>query len=95
MEEQLPYCNMTRGLACEWAQHNINVNAIAPVLTWSAISAKVLSDPEFNKRVIDRIPFHCLGRPEDIVGAVVYLASEASSFVTGQTLVIDGGWLAW
>ena len=102
MEERIPYSsskagivNMTRGLACEWAPYKVNVNAIAPVFTRTAISEKVLSDPAFYQRVIDRIPMKRLGQPEDIVGAVVYLASGASSFVTGQTLVVDGGWLAW
>ncbi len=102
MEERIPYSsskagivNMTRGLACEWAPYMVNVNAIAPVFTRTAISEKVLSDPAFHQRVIDRIPMKRLGQPEDIVGAVVYLASDASNFMTGQTLVVDGGWLAW
>ncbi len=102
MEERIPYCsskagivNMTRGLACEWAPYRINVNAVAPVFTYSAISSRVLDEPAFRKRVLDRIPLRRLGAPQDITGAVVYLASEASSFMTGQTMVIDGGWLSW
>lgn len=87
--------NMTRCLAYEWAKYNINVNALAPVYTRTPINADTLDDPEFRELLVSRIPFRRLGRPEDLVGAAVYMASDASDFMTGQTMVIDGGWLTW
>ncbi|MHB1417556.1 MAG: SDR family NAD(P)-dependent oxidoreductase [Chloroflexota bacterium] len=102
LEERVPYSatkagiiNMTRALGQEWAKYNINVNALAPVFTPTAISEKALSDPALRQLIVDRIPFHRLGEPEDLVGAVVYMASDAANFMTGQTLVVDGGWLTW
>ena len=102
LEERVPYCaskggivNMTRALGQEWAKYKINVNALAPVFTPTAISAKALSNPELRQTIVDRIPFRRLGTPEDLVGAVVYMASPASDFMTGQTMVVDGGWLTW
>jgi 2-dehydro-3-deoxy-D-gluconate 5-dehydrogenase len=102
LEERVPYCsskggivNMTRALGQEWAKYGINVNALAPCFTPTAISAKALSNPELRQTIIDRIPFHRLGTPEDLVGAVIYMASPAADFMTGQTMVVDGGWLTW
>ncbi len=87
--------NMTRSLAYEWAKYRINVNGIAPCYTRTPINAETLDDPAFREMLVNRIPFRRLGQPEDLVGAAVYLASDASSFMTGQTLVIDGGWTTW
>ncbi|MCL5109198.1 MAG: SDR family oxidoreductase [Chloroflexi bacterium] len=102
LEERVPYCaskggivNMTRALGQEWAKYRINVNALAPTFTPTAISAKALSNLELRQTIVDRIPFHRLGEPEDLVGAVVYMAAPASDFMTGQTMVVDGGWLTW
>ena len=102
LEERVPYCaskagivNMTRALGQEWAKYKVNVNALAPCFTPTAIAAKALSDPAIKKMIVDRIPFHRLGTPEDLVGAVIYMASPASDFMTGQTMVVDGGWSTW
>lgn len=102
MQERTSYCaskagiiNMTRALAHEWGQFKINVNALAPVFTRTAINAETMDDPVFRKVLEDRIPFHRIGKAEDLVGAVVYMASPAADFMTGQTMVVDGGWLTW
>lgn len=98
----LPYCaskggviQITRALAIEWAKHNINVNAIAPTVFETPLTKPVLeNDKEFYNYTIERIPLGRFGNPSDLAGAVVFLASGASDFVTGHILNIDGGWLA-
>jgi 2-deoxy-D-gluconate 3-dehydrogenase len=87
--------NLTRVLAVEWAQYNINVNAIGPTFILTPLARPMLEDPAFRDEVLNRIPLKRFGSPEDVVGAVVYLASPASDLVTGHTLLIDGGWTAW
>ena len=86
--------NMTRALALEWAPHHINVNAIAPTFVRTPLVEELLKDPAVRDDVLRRIPLGRLAEPEDIVGAVVYLAGPASDLVTGHTLVVDGGWTA-
>jgi NAD(P)-dependent dehydrogenase (short-subunit alcohol dehydrogenase family) len=81
--------NFTRALAAEWGRHNINVNAICPGFFPSKMSAGLLEKIE--KTVIALTPLHRLGGDEDMMGAVVFLASEASRHVTGQYLAVDGG----
>jgi gluconate 5-dehydrogenase len=81
--------NFTRALAAEWGRHNINVNAICPGFFPSKMSAGLLDKIE--KTVIAMTPLHRLGGDEDMMGAVVFLASEASRHVTGQYLAVDGG----
>jgi NAD(P)-dependent dehydrogenase (short-subunit alcohol dehydrogenase family) len=85
---------LTRGLAVEWAPHNVQVNAIAP--SWFATDMGNLLDrePSYRERALRRVPMGRLGRPEELVGAVVFLLSEASSMVTGHVLAVDGGVLA-
>ena len=83
----------TRDLACKWARHGINVNAIAPGWFPSGLSQQVLD--EHGEELIDLIPLRRFGGPDDLKGAIVYLASRASDYVTGQTLVVDGGQSAW
>jgi gluconate 5-dehydrogenase len=83
----------TRDLACKWARHGIRVNALAPGWFPSDMSAGVLADHE--QEIVGRIPLRRLGRPDDLKGAIAYLASRASDFVTGQVLVVDGGQSAW
>jgi 2-deoxy-D-gluconate 3-dehydrogenase len=84
--------NLTKSLALEWAADNIQVNAVSPVMTETAINAAWLAEHPDRKAAIARtIPAGRLGRPDDLVGPVVFLASRASDFVTGQTLFVDGG----
>ena len=87
--------NLTRVLAVEWAQYNINVNAIGPTFIETPLTRPMLEDPAFRADTLGRIPLQRFGKPEDVVGAVVYLASPAADLVTGHTLLIDGGWTAW
>jgi len=85
---------LTRLLACEWAPHNINVNAIAPGYMATRNTQALQDDPVRNKQILERIPAGCWGSPDDLQGAVVFLASEASRYIHGYTLAVDGGWLA-
>jgi gluconate 5-dehydrogenase len=85
--------SFTRDLACKWAQHGITVNAIAPGWFPSDMSNVVLEQHE--AEMIDSIPLRRFGGPDDLKGAVGFLASAASDYVTGQTLVVDGGQSAW
>jgi NAD(P)-dependent dehydrogenase (short-subunit alcohol dehydrogenase family) len=87
--------NFTRTLAGEWAPHGIRVNGIAPTYLVTPLTQKLLSDPLLNARIVARTPMGKVGVPEDLAGAMLYLASSASSLVTGHTLAVDGGWLAW
>lgn len=83
---------MTRALAIEWAAYNINVNAIAPGRFWTALTDKVFSNPELYDSATSVIPMGRPGVPSDLAGAAVLLASDASDYITGQTIVVDGGW---
>jgi len=85
---------LTRLLACEWAPHGINVNGIAPGYMRTANTLPIQDDPVRNKQIIERIPAGDWGEPESLQGAVVFLASDASSYIHGHTLAVDGGWLA-
>jgi len=82
----------TRDLACKWARHGINVNAIAPGWFPSEMSQAVL---DTQPQLVDHIPLRRFGGPDDLKGAIVFLASAASAYVTGHTLVVDGGESAW
>lgn len=86
--------NLTRVLAIEWAQHGINVNSVGPTFVETPLTEVTFADPGFKEDILRRLPVGRLGTPEEIVGAVVYLASPAASLVTGQTLLVDGGWTA-
>ena len=79
---------LTRDLAWKWARHGINVNAIAPGWFPSDMANFVIDN---NPQLTERIPLARVGGPEDLKGAVVFLASRASDYVTGHTLVVDGG----
>ena len=82
---------LTKALAEEWAQYNINVNAIAPGYFATPLVADRLKDPETSKSIIELTPLKRVGGPEDIMGTAVFLASEASNYITGQTICLDGG----
>lgn len=82
---------ITKALASEWAQFNINVNAIAPSLIATKFAEKTLRDPERLKFYISNVPLKRVGQPNDLIGVSVFLASNASDFVTGQVIYIDGG----
>jgi len=86
---------LTRTLACEWAKHNVLVNAVAPTVIETELTKPALADPEYARRMKARIPLGRWGMPEDVVGATIFFASKASNFITGQILYIDGGVTTW
>ena len=85
---------VTRLMANEWAKHNINTNAIAPGWMATNNTAPLRADPVRSKEILERIPASRWGTPDDLKGVVVFLASEASNYVNGYTIAVDGGWLA-
>lgn len=85
---------LTRALANEWGSRGILVNAIAPGYMVTEVTAGLRSDPARNQAVLDRIPCGRWGEPDDLKGAVVFLASDAARYVNGVLLPVDGGWLA-
>jgi NAD(P)-dependent dehydrogenase (short-subunit alcohol dehydrogenase family) len=88
-------CHLTRCLAVEWGRHNITVNAVAPTFISTPGTDEALADPAFRADVIERIAgLHRVGEPMDVAGAVVFLASPAASLITGDTILVDGGWTA-
>jgi len=87
--------HLTKCLALEWGKYNITVNAVAPTFIRTPGTEGALANPEFRSDVIERIAaLHRIGEPMDVAGAVVFLASSAASLVTGDTILIDGGWTA-
>src|SRR5215210_6318136 len=85
--------SMTRDLATSWARYGINVNAIAPGWFPTRMSGALIE--QFEERMLQGIPLHRFGNPEDLKGVVVFLASPAAAYITGQTIVVDGGATAW
>lgn len=85
---------LTRGLAVEWAQYNIRVNAIAPSWFETNMGGMLRQEPQYQTHAMRRVPLGRMGQPEELIGAVLYLASDASSMVTGHVLAVDGGTLA-
>jgi NAD(P)-dependent dehydrogenase (short-subunit alcohol dehydrogenase family) len=96
-----PYCaaksallSLTRSLGCEWAQDGICVNAIAPGVFPTEMNAELLHGTERGREILLRTPMRRFGDPEELVGAALLLASDAASFITGQCITVDGGYLA-
>lgn len=85
---------LTKALANEWAAKGVQVNAIAPGYIETDNTEALRNDPERNAAILARIPAGRWGKPDDITGAVVYLASDASNYVNGEILTVDGGWMA-
>jgi len=82
---------LTKNLSVEWAADNIRVNAVAPWYIKTPLTEKLLSDNSFLKSVLDRTPMKRYGKPEEVANVILFLASGASSFVTGQCIAVDGG----
>ena len=85
---------LTKALANEWAGHNVQVNAIAPGYFRTTNTSALQKDEVRNRQILERIPAGRWGEPEDIAGAAVFLASQASDYINGEVLVVDGGWMA-
>ena len=82
---------LTKQLATEWAKYHINVNSIAPCIFWTPLTQHIIEDPELKKIFLSRIPWGRVADPQDLIGATVYLASNAADMVTGAILAVDGG----
>ncbi len=96
-----PYCaskggivQLTKALALEWAIHNIRVNAVAPSYIMTELTQDALTEEKAYNYILSQTPMRRLGQPEEIVGTVLFLASDHASYITGQVICVDGGWTA-
>jgi NAD(P)-dependent dehydrogenase (short-subunit alcohol dehydrogenase family) len=85
---------LTKSLAVEWSKRGVLVNAIAPGVFRTALNSELLDNTPRGRELLARTPMSRFGQAEELIGAAIYLASDAASFTTGQTLVVDGGFLA-
>ena len=86
---------LTKVLALEWASFGVQVNSLAPTYFETDLTRPLYEDPERRAFIEERTPMGRWGQPHELAGAVIFLASDASDFVTGQTILVDGGWTAW
>jgi NAD(P)-dependent dehydrogenase (short-subunit alcohol dehydrogenase family) len=86
---------LTRALAVEWARDGITVNAVAPTFIRTPMTEPMLAEEDFREDVLRRIPMGRVGEVDEVMGAVVFLASDAARLITGHVLAVDGGWVAW
>jgi NAD(P)-dependent dehydrogenase (short-subunit alcohol dehydrogenase family) len=86
---------MTKVMALEWAKQGVQVNAIGPTYFETPLVAQLRNDPERYRFIVERTPMGRWGQPDELAGIVIFLASRASDFITGQTIFIDGGWTIW
>ncbi len=86
--------SLTKSLAVEWSKHGVNVNAIAPGVFRTALNTQLLDSTPRGQEFLTRTPMARFGKTEELVGAAIYLASEAANFVAGEVMVVDGGFLA-
>ncbi len=86
--------NLTRAMAVEWAPHGIQANAIGPGYMLTDLNQALVDNPDFNTWLMSRVPSKRWGRPDELIGAAIFLASEASTYVNGQIIYVDGGMLA-
>jgi NAD(P)-dependent dehydrogenase (short-subunit alcohol dehydrogenase family) len=86
--------NFTRALACEWAPQGVRVNAVAPTFARTRLTEPLLADKAMEQRLLEHTPMGRLVEPEEVAAAILFLASDAASMITGATLPVDGGWTA-
>ena len=85
---------ITKALANEWAKYNININAIAPGYMTTDNTKQIRDDEKRSEEILERIPAGRWGVPEDLIGTAIFLSSDASNYINGHTIAVDGGWLA-
>ena len=85
---------LTKSMATEWGKYNILVNAIGPGYFLTDLTQSLADDPEFNSWVKNEVPLKRWGKKDELIGAALFLASDAASYVNGHTIYVDGGWQA-